>query len=200
MKKKKDKGKLTCPHCFHTFPASQHIAFQKSYFYGDGDGKDDSQHYHRYYFEPCISDTCPKCGEDVYVRMWIPEMVEGEPCTTFDIDTFLDTHEIVLSKEYQKLLYDYSYFEDEKGKLLINIVKSKNVQEARAKVKPKYKAFAKYIFENSRKKPEEDLPLPTAILLPKQPTKKPSQELKQIVDTELKEINNNESKPWWKFW
>lgn len=196
-KSKKPKGKLTCPHCFHSFPASQHKAFTKSYFYGDGDGKDDSQHYHKYYFEPCISDTCPKCDEDVYVRMWIPEMVEGEPCTTFDIDTFFDTYGIVLSEQYKKLLDGYSYFEDKKAELLISIVKSKNVQEARGKVKPKYKAFAKYIFENSRKKPDDRDEDENEEISP-MPANKPSIELKQIIDTTLKNIDNN--KPWWKFW
>ncbi|TXG81681.1 MAG: hypothetical protein E6R13_05990 [Spirochaetes bacterium] len=149
MKKNKTKQKLTCAHCFHEFPASKHRAFKETHWCGDGDGPDDQEDYHSYDFEPTIVDSCPKCGEDVHVTMFIPEYVQAEPFPYFDIDTFLYARDALseYKKKWYKVLDDGDYgLECDKSDLFLKIIKAKSLKEAKFKVKRKYHEFVEFVY------------------------------------------------------
>lgn len=149
MKKNKAKEKLMCPHCFHEFSASKHKAFKESHWCGDGDGPDDQEHYHSYDFKPTIVDSCPKCGEDVHVTMFIPEYVQAEPFPYFDIDSFLYARDSLSEyrNNWESLLEKGDYFlEKEKSDLFLKIIKAKSLKEAKLKVKRKYHKFVEFVY------------------------------------------------------
>lgn len=149
MKKNKPKEKLMCAHCFHEFPASKHKAFKESHWCGDGDGPDDQEHYHSYDFEPTIVDSCPKCGEDVHVTMFIPEYVQAEPFPYFDIDSFLYARGSLSEyrNKWDPLLEKGDYLlEKYKSDLFLKIIKAKSLKEAKLKVKRKYHKFVEFVY------------------------------------------------------
>ena len=149
MKKNKTKEKLMCAHCFHEFPVSKHKAFKESHWCGDGDGPDDQEHYHSYDFEPTIVDSCPKCGEDVHVTMFIPEYVQAEPFPYFDIDTFLYARDALseYKKKWYKLLDDGDYgLECDKSDLFLKIIRAKSIKEAKLGTKRKYHKFVEFVY------------------------------------------------------
>lgn len=149
MKNNKAKEKLMCSHCFHEFPASKHKAFKESHLCGDGDGPDDQEHYHSYDFEPTIVDSCPKCGEDVHVTMFIPEYVQAEPFPYFDIDSFLYARDSLSEyrNKWDPLLEKGDYLlEKEKSDLFLKIIKAKSLKEAKLKVKRKYHKFVEFVY------------------------------------------------------
>lgn len=186
MSKKKSLEKLTCAHCLHQYPISKHSAFTKTHYYGDGDGPNDRESYHSYEFEPTIVDSCPNCGEDVHVSIYVPVYIEGEPKTTFDIDTFFEIRNQLhtyKNKWEERLENSKDYlFSFQRDELMLKILKAKTLAQAKKGVRKSFHKFVEFVFSIKDidsldvNEPEENEP---------------------EVITKVEESKN---RPWWKIW
>jgi hypothetical protein len=89
MKKKQSKNilRVTCPHCYwvnNEYPDDHNL------WCGDGDTGDltyeDGESY--------LVTSCDKCGEDIKIDAWIPEMVEAELSDKIDYYGWLSARDI----------------------------------------------------------------------------------------------------------
>lgn len=115
-----NKTKVLCPHCFNYF--SGHKIYSREFVYGDGDGA-------RYHPEwPCrVEDSCPKCGEDVFVIMHIPEYVVGVPQDNFDLYTYLNKYDAI--SEFVKK-FKHSVGDTFSNEIIKKILTAKTLKDA----------------------------------------------------------------------
>ena len=140
---------MKCPNCLNNIPKDSLSAFTESFFYGDGGGEgyDAGSFWHNRH-SPYIVDECPICYNDIYVEMWIPDVVQGEPIDSFDVITFFDNRDKIVEYRSQRNRAGFDDYDDTKVTDLVeHTLNCTTYKEAKKGQKRKHWKFIKWILE-----------------------------------------------------